>query len=104
MLILSRKVGETIVIGGQVLVQVSRVRSGSVSLGITAPAGVPVDRKEISGKETRGEDIESAVRVISVAECLSAKFTARCVAGRSISEGHGLRLGSSRKGHPCCGI
>lgn len=51
MLILSRKVGETIVIGGQVLVQVSRVRSGSVSLGITAPAGVPVDRKEIWEKK-----------------------------------------------------
>ena len=37
MLVLSRKVGETIVIGGQVLVTVRNVRSKSVSLGIMAP-------------------------------------------------------------------
>ena len=37
MLVLSRKVGETIVIGGQVTVTVRSVRSKYVSLGITAP-------------------------------------------------------------------
>ncbi len=47
MLVLSRKVGETIVIGGQVLVTVKNVRSKNVSLGITAPADVRVDRSEI---------------------------------------------------------
>src|SRR5208283_5387492 len=47
MLVLSRKVGETIVIGGQVLVTVRNVRSKSVSLGIMAPEDVPVDRSEI---------------------------------------------------------
>ncbi len=47
MLVLSRKVGETIVIGGEVLVTVRDVRSKSVSLGITAPEDVRVDRIEI---------------------------------------------------------
>jgi carbon storage regulator len=47
MLILLRKVGEEIVIGGRVLVTVIKVRSKSISLGITAPENVPVDRGEI---------------------------------------------------------
>ena len=51
MLVLSRKVGETIVIGGQVLVTVRNVRSKSVSLGIVAPEDVPVDRSEIHARK-----------------------------------------------------
>jgi carbon storage regulator CsrA len=47
MLVLSRRVGEAIVIGGQVLVTIRSVRSRSVSLGIMAPEEVPVDRSEI---------------------------------------------------------
>jgi carbon storage regulator len=47
MLILLRKVGEEIVIGGRVLVTVIKVRSKSISLGITAPENVSVDRGEI---------------------------------------------------------
>jgi carbon storage regulator len=51
MLILSRKVGETIVIGGRVLVTVNKVRSNSVSLGIEAPGDVRVDRSEIRARK-----------------------------------------------------
>ncbi len=47
MLVLSRKVGETIVIGGQVLLTVKKVHAKSVSLGITAPEDVRVDRSEV---------------------------------------------------------
>jgi len=47
MLVLSRKVGETIIIGGQVLVTVKNVRGRIVSLGITAPADVRIDRSEM---------------------------------------------------------
>ncbi len=48
MLVLLRKVGQAIVIDGQFVVTVTKVRPNRVSLGITAPAGVPVHRKEIA--------------------------------------------------------
>jgi carbon storage regulator len=47
MLVLLRKAGEAIVIGGRVLVTVEKVRSQSVSLGITAPEDIRIDRGEI---------------------------------------------------------
>ena len=59
MLVLMRKVGETIVIGGRVLVTVLRVRSGSVSLGVAAPSDVSVDRKEVWDRRSCAKKRES---------------------------------------------
>ena len=47
MLILSRKLGESIVIDGHIHVTVMRVDGDVVKLGIAAPAEVPVHRKEV---------------------------------------------------------
>jgi len=47
MLILSRKPGEEIVIGRGVHVMVLEVRGNQVKLGFSAPAEVPIHRKEI---------------------------------------------------------
>ena len=47
MLILSRKLGESIVIDGNILVTVMRVDGDVVKLGIAAPTTVPVHRKEV---------------------------------------------------------
>ena len=47
MLILSRKIGETIVIDGHIHVTVMRVDGDVVKLGIAAPTSVPVHRKEV---------------------------------------------------------
>lgn len=47
MLVLLRKIGESIVIDGRVLITVSKVRSTSVSLAIAAPEEVRVDRGEV---------------------------------------------------------
>lgn len=47
MLVLSRKVGEEIVIGEEVIVGVGRVFRDRVALTITAPMSVRVDREEI---------------------------------------------------------
>ena len=47
MLVLSRKVGETIVIDGRISVKLLRVEGDSVRIGIEAPANVPVHRKEV---------------------------------------------------------
>jgi len=46
-LVLSRKVGESVVIGGGIVVTVVRVEGEAVRLGIAAPANIPVHRKEI---------------------------------------------------------
>jgi len=48
MLVLSRKVGEKLMIGDQVTIVVSRVAGNRVTLGIEAPLEVPVLRAEIS--------------------------------------------------------
>jgi carbon storage regulator len=47
MLVLSRKVGEKIIIDDQVTLTVTRITGGRVSIGITAPAGVRVVRAEL---------------------------------------------------------
>ena len=47
MLVLSRKVGEKVVIAGDICVTVVAVQGNRVRLGITAPASTRVDRSEI---------------------------------------------------------
>ena len=47
MLILSRKLGESIVIDGHIRVRVMRVEGDVVKLGIEAPATVTVHRQEV---------------------------------------------------------
>jgi carbon storage regulator len=47
MLILSRKLGESIVIDGRIHVTVMRVDGEVVKLGIAAPSEVPVHRQEV---------------------------------------------------------
>jgi carbon storage regulator len=52
MLVLSRRVGEEIVIGEHVRVVVVEVRGERVRLGICAPASVRVDRQEVRQRRT----------------------------------------------------
>lgn len=47
MLILTRKIGETVAIGDEVKVQVVEVKGRQVRLGITAPAALAVHREEV---------------------------------------------------------
>lgn len=62
MLILLRKVGEEIVIGGEIFVSVARVTRTHVSLAITAPASVGVNRKEIWSAKKRDRDTAGSRR------------------------------------------
>ena len=62
MLILTRRVGETLVIGDDVNVTVLGVRGNQVRLGVNAPKEVAVHREEIYQriqKEKTGDDIDS---------------------------------------------
>jgi len=47
MLILSRKIGESIVIDGRIHVKIMRVEGDVVKLGIEAPSSIPVHRQEV---------------------------------------------------------
>ncbi|GAA4469290.1 carbon storage regulator [Novipirellula rosea] len=47
MLVLSRKVGETIQIGSDVLLTINRVAGGRVQIGIVAPREVAIRRGEL---------------------------------------------------------
>lgn len=47
MLILTRRVGETLMVGDDVTVTVLRVKGNQVRIGVNAPADVAVHREEI---------------------------------------------------------
>jgi carbon storage regulator len=50
MLVLTRKIGERILIGGNIELTVLKVGGHRVRLGVVAPAVVPVDRAEIAAE------------------------------------------------------
>lgn len=52
MLVLSRKVGEKILIGENISVTIVRVAQGVVRLGVEAPTHLPIVREEIKHVET----------------------------------------------------
>ncbi|MBN1591260.1 MAG: carbon storage regulator [Pirellulales bacterium] len=94
MLVLSRRRGEEIAIGGGIVVRVVNLRRNCVELGITAPAEVPIDRMELALRKQqwqatvrkRVDDDESK----SVAEWLPNARTLRDVATDELA-----RLGGS---------
>ena len=64
MLILTRKVGESLVIGDEVTVTVLGVKGNQVRVGVTAPKHVPVHRQEVADRieeEQRGGGQEAGV-------------------------------------------
>ena len=63
MLILTRRVGETLMIGNEVTVTVLGVKGNQVRIGVNAPKEVAVHREEIFEriKSEQGESPESPV-------------------------------------------
>jgi carbon storage regulator len=60
MLVLSRKVGEEIVIGEGIRVRVLEVQGRQVRLGFVAPAAVRIQREELLTSKSRREPEASA--------------------------------------------
>ncbi len=47
MLVLTRKIGEEIIINDEICVSIVRLRGNRVQVGIKAPTGVPIRRREL---------------------------------------------------------
>ncbi len=62
MLVLSRKVGEKILIGDDIVVTVVRVAPGVVRIGVEAPGDLPIVRKEIQKNAAGKTEIQSLSR------------------------------------------
>ena len=71
MLILTRRVGETVMIGDDVTITVLGVKGNQVRVGINAPKHVAVHREEIYERIKR-EQQSDAVEETKPAECASA--------------------------------
>lgn len=74
MLVLSRKVGQTIVIDGGIRVTVVAVEDDRVRLGIEAPREVAVWRQEIyqaiqeENRQAAGSDLDTALELVKCLE------------------------------------
>ena len=68
MLVLSRKVGERILIGENITVTVVRVTGGGVRLGVEAPSNLAVVRQELKDRQPP-EDPEPQRGSVSKAPC-----------------------------------
>jgi carbon storage regulator len=57
MLVLTRRIGETIVMDGDVRVTVLSIDGGKVRIGITGPPSVRIQREEIIGRSREGKTV-----------------------------------------------
>jgi carbon storage regulator len=64
MLVLSRRVGETLIIDGDIEVTVVAVQGDRVRLGIKAPPAVRVDRQEIHQRRVHGAETVLEVQLV----------------------------------------
>ena len=53
MLVLSRKVGDKLVIDGNITVEVVRIHGNRITLGVVAPSDVKILRGELAQKQTQ---------------------------------------------------
>jgi carbon storage regulator len=58
MLVLSRKVGEKIIIDGGIQVEIVSIEGNKVRIGITAPPEVRIDREEVHRARMEFADVE----------------------------------------------
>ncbi len=59
MLVLTRRLGESLLIGDNIIVTVSDIKNGQIKLGITAPKDVTINREEVI-REINEENVLSS--------------------------------------------
>lgn len=107
MLVLSRRVGERLVIGDDIVVTVIEVRSDGVRLGIDAPRSVAVHRAEVLEAVTAanvaategGDDAADALRsLLGTGEPAAAAGTAHADGGTAVAPADGTDGTGARDG------
>ena len=73
MLILSRKVGETIWIGENVEIVITEVKGDQVKVGIRAPRSIDVVRGELR-KDVSESNLEAVIKNIDIFKSRNSKF------------------------------
>ncbi|MHB8902762.1 MAG: carbon storage regulator [Thermoguttaceae bacterium] len=63
MLVLSRKVGERILVGDNITITVVRMAQGVVRIGVDAPTDMPIVREEIKEQLASGKAERSSVPI-----------------------------------------
>ena len=68
MLVLSRKVGERVLIGDRIAITIVRINGNAVRLGIEAPADMLVVRQELTEPAAQGEACAEAPSPLPLGE------------------------------------
>jgi carbon storage regulator len=76
MLRITRRAGERIILGDNVIVEVMEVKGGTVRLGIDAPRSLPIYREEI-WLEVKRENEEAARAASSFSRLTSSQISSR---------------------------
>ena len=71
MLVLTRKVGEQIVIAGNIRISIVSVGPGRVKIGIDAPSSVSIDRSEIH--ERKAHEEATSVNIADLAAMIAGE-------------------------------
>ena len=61
MLVLSRKVGDKLVIDGNITVEVVKIQGNRISLGIVAPSDIKILRGELTQPQAKAQIVELVV-------------------------------------------
>ncbi len=61
MLVLSRKVGDKLVIDGNITVEVVKIQGNRISLGIVAPQDVKILRGELTEPQAKTQTVELVI-------------------------------------------
>ena len=61
MLVLSRKVGDQLIIDGNITVEVVRIQGNRISPGIVAPSKVKILRGELTQLQAKAQNVELVV-------------------------------------------
>jgi carbon storage regulator len=77
MLVLSRLIGEKLVIGNEVIIEVLAVNGDNVKLGITAPRATSVHRYEVFAEIQAANKAAAARPLPTLVETLAARLRAR---------------------------
>ncbi len=64
MLVLTRKVNETVVIDDNIFIHITRINGQQVRVGIDAPSNVKIMRAELLNKNTPKQDKKTPIKII----------------------------------------